>query len=285
MGTECSASQLKFGGLGKRAVVGVFDGGEIATDGGGLALRELEERVGILKRLGECFSDHRDPRRIEHRVETLVKQRVLGICLGYEDLNDHDELCRDRLLALLCDCEDVVGARRQRETDRGKPLAGKSTLNRLELTLAADAAAHRYKKIVADMAAMDGLLVETFLEAHETPPARIVLDVDATDDTLHGMQEGRKGAISTVITTATATCRSMSSAASTCCARGCARRRSTARRARLRNSTGSSRRSARAGRRRASWCAATAAFAARTSWRGARRAAWITYSGCRSTRA
>ncbi len=191
MGTECSASQLEFGGLGKRAVVGVFDGGEIATDGGGLALRELEERVGILKRLGECFSDHRDPRRIEHRVETLVKQRVLGICLGYEDLNDHDELCRDRLLALLCDCEDVVGARRQRETDRGKPLAGKSTLNRLELTLAADAAAHRYKKIVADMAAMDALLVETFLEAHETPPARIVLDVDATDDTLHGMQEGR----------------------------------------------------------------------------------------------
>ena len=192
MGTECSASQLEFGGLGKRAVVGVFDGGEIATDGGGLALRELEERVGILKRLGECFSDHRDPRRIEHRVETLVKQRVLGICLGYEDLNDHDELCRDRLLALLCDCEDVVGARRQRETDRGKPLAGKSTLNRLELTLAADAAAHRYKKIVADMAAMDALLVETFLEAHETPPARIVLDVDATDDTLHGMQEGGK---------------------------------------------------------------------------------------------
>ena len=191
MGTECSASQLEFGGLGKRAVVGVFDGGEIATDGGGLALRELEERVGILKRLGECFSDHRDPRRIEHRVETLVKQRVLGICLGYEDLNDHDELCRDRLLALLCDCEDVVGARRQRETDRGKPLAGKSTLNRLELTLAADAAAHRYKKIVADMAAMDALLVETFLEAHETPPAHIVLDVDATDDTLHGMQEGR----------------------------------------------------------------------------------------------
>ena len=120
-----------------------------------------------------------------------MKQRVLGICLGYEDLNDHDELCRDRLLALLCDCEDVVGARRQRETDRGKPLAGKSTLNRLELTLAADAAAHRYKKIVADMAAMDALLVETFLEAHETPPARIVLDVDATDDTLHGMQEGR----------------------------------------------------------------------------------------------
>ena len=266
MGTECSASQLEFGGLGKRAVVGVFDGGEIATDGGGLALRELEERVGILKRLGECFSDHRDPRRIEHRVETLVKQRVLGICLGYEDLNDHDELCRDRLLALLCDCEDVAGARRQRETDRGKPLAGKSTLNRLELTLAADAAAHRYKKIVADMAAMDALLVETFLEAHETPPARIVLDVDATDDTLHGMQEGRHFPRS--LRTATATCRCMSSAASTCCARGCARRRSTARRARLRNSTGSPHRSAHAGRRRASWCAATAAFAARTSWRG-----------------
>ena len=285
MGTECSASQLEFGGLGKRAVVGVFDGGEIATDGGGLALRELEERVGILKRLGGCFSDHRDPRRIEHRVETLVKQRVLGICLGYEDLNDHDELCRDRLLALLCDCEDVVGARRQRETDRGKPLAGKSTLNRLELTLAADAAAHRYKKIVADMAAMDALLVETFLEAHETPPARIVLDVDATDDTLHGMQEGRHFLghyDSYCYLPLYVFC---SSAASTCCARGCARRRPTARRARLRNWTGSPRRSARAGRRRASWCAATAAFAARTSWRGARRAAWITYSGCRSTRA
>ena len=124
-------------------------------------------------------------------MESLVKQRVLGICLGYEDLNDHDELCRDRLMAVLCESDDVTGERRHRESDRGKALAGKSTLNRLELA-PTEERHKRYKKIDADTAGLDALLVDVFLEAYEEEaPIEVVLDVDATDDPLHGEQEGR----------------------------------------------------------------------------------------------
>ena len=190
MNTECTRTKLMFHGLGGRQVVGRFDGGEITSDGGGVLLREAEHRTRILGRLSQCLTDHRDPDRIEHSVEALIKQRVLGLCLGYEDLNDHDELCRDRLLALLCDRDDLTGELRRVESDRGKPLAGKSTLNRLELT-PAKGPEGRYKKIVADPAGMDALLLEVFLEAHQEPPKEVILDVDATDDPLYGKQEGR----------------------------------------------------------------------------------------------
>jgi hypothetical protein len=191
MKTECTAGQLEFHGLGRRAVVGQFDGGKISSDSGGLLLREVEQRTHILKRLAECFGDHRDPDQIEHTLESLIKQRVMGLALGYEDLNDHDSLRHDPLLALLSDKQDLSGKTRKRDQDKGCALAGKSTLNRLELTpLDADAAS-RYKKIVADIEGMDDLLVELFLEAHDTAPAEIILDVDATDDPLHGNQEGR----------------------------------------------------------------------------------------------
>ena len=108
MNAECTRTKLRFQGLDGRDVVGRFDGGEITSDGGGVLLREVEHRTRILGRLSESFTDHRDPDRIEHSVEALIKQRVLGLCLGYEDLNDHDELCRDRLLALLCDRDDLT---------------------------------------------------------------------------------------------------------------------------------------------------------------------------------
>ena len=183
METECTATKLEFHGLGRRRVAGAFDAGEITSDAGGVALREVEARTHILKRLGGCFEDHRRADRVEHPVERLVKQRVLGICLGYEDLDDHDELCRDRLLALPCDCGDIDGAGRRQEADRGKPLAGKSTLNRLEPTPAAGPEA-RYRKTVADTAAMDALLVDLFLESRAAPAAEIVLDVDAADGTV-----------------------------------------------------------------------------------------------------
>ena len=190
MKTECSKAQLEFHGLKRRQVIGQFNGGEISSDGGGVLLREVEKRTHLLRRLSQCFVDHRKPERIEHALETLIKQRVMSIALGYEDLNDHDELCRDSLLALLSDCQDVTGANRSRAQDQGKPLAGKSTLNRLELTpLDADSGS-RYKKVVADFSAMDALLVDQFLESYDTPPQEIVLDVDATDDPLHGQQEG-----------------------------------------------------------------------------------------------
>ena len=191
MTTKCTTEQLAFQGLGRRTVVGRFDGGEISSDGGGLLLREVEQRTQILRRLSECFIDHRHPGRIEHSVESLVKQRVLGIALGYEDLNDHDELCRDSVLAMLSGCTDLTGAGRVRPSDRGKPLAGKSTLNRLELTPVESGADERYKKTVADFVAMDALLVDVFLESYETAPEEIILDVDATDDPVHGHQAGR----------------------------------------------------------------------------------------------
>ena len=191
MKTECTAGQLEFHGLGRRAVVGAFDGGRISSDSGGLLLREVEQRTGILQRLSGCFVDHRDPDQIEHTLESLIKQRVMGLALGYEDLNDHDALRQDPLLALLSDVADPSGQGRRRRQDKGCALAGKSTLNRLELTPGDADAGSRYKKIVADAAAMDALLLEVFLEAYEAPPEEIILDVDATDDPVHGHQEGR----------------------------------------------------------------------------------------------
>ena len=191
MGTECTAGQLEFHGLGRRVVVGQFDGGKISSDSGGLLLREVEQRTHLLKRLAGCFTDHRNADQIEHSLESLIKQRVMGLALGYEDLNDHDALRHDPLLALLSDKQDLSGTTRKRAQDKGCALAGKSTLNRLELTPLDAGATSRYKKIVADPEGMDDLLVDLFLEAYDHPPEEIILDVDATDDPLHGNQEGR----------------------------------------------------------------------------------------------
>ncbi len=192
MDTQCIPTQLEFHALGNREVVGKFDGGNITSDAGGLLLRETEKRTGILSAFTNCFEDLRDPDLIEHTVGELVAQRVYGLALGYEDLNDHDDLRRDPLLAVLVGKEDVEGERRIRKQDKGKALAGKSTLNRLELTPAEPGAAElRYKKIIMKPEAIDRLLVDVFLRSYAEPPAEIVLDVDATDDPLHGQQEAR----------------------------------------------------------------------------------------------
>jgi hypothetical protein len=180
--TECIQESFSFEGLGQREVVGRFDGGYVVSDGGALLLRQVECRTDILGRFASCFTDQRDPLRIEHSVEQLVKQRVYGLALGYEDLNDHERLRRDPLLAVLSGKAEPAQ----------EPLAGKSTLNRLELTLPlGDAAQHRYKKILFDPESADRLLVDRFMEAHAVPPAEVILDLDATDDPLHGQQEGR----------------------------------------------------------------------------------------------
>ena len=191
MSTECTPEQLDFHALGRREVLGRFDGGRLTSDGGGLLLREVDHRLGLLPRLADCFSDYRNPNSIEHSVRELVSQRVYGLALGYEDLNDHDVLRADSVLALLVGKRDLTGAARERSRDRGYPLAGSSTLNRLELSTPALAAADRYKRISADPAALDRLLVDLFLESYETAPREIWLDLDATDDPLHGHQEGR----------------------------------------------------------------------------------------------
>ena len=189
--TECKPEQYKFHALGSREVVGHFDGGDITSDAGGLLLREVEQRTGIIRKFAECFRDYRDPRFTEFSVEELVAQRVHGICLGYEDLNDHDQLRSDPAFAVVVGKEDPKGEHRRVEEDRGKGLAGKSTLNRLELTGAAAFSTDRYKKIGRDDGAIDRLLVEHFLEAHDKPPSQIILDPDATDDPTYGNQEGK----------------------------------------------------------------------------------------------
>ncbi|MGA2260871.1 MAG: IS1380 family transposase [Acidobacteriota bacterium] len=192
METQCTPIQLEFHPLGQRQIVGKFDGGNITSDAGGLLLREVENRTGIIRGFAACFEDLRDQDLIEHTVLELIAQRVYALALGYEDLNDHDELRCDALLAVLVGKEDPEGKDRVRKQDQGKAMAGKSTLNRLELTPAAPTAAElRYKKIIMKPEAIDRLLVDVFLKAHEVAPEQIVLDVDATDDPLHGNQEGR----------------------------------------------------------------------------------------------
>lgn len=199
MTTQCIQQPLGFPGelepdfgcCGKREVVAKFDGGRISSDGGALLLRELEQRTGILARFAACFEDHRNADLIEHSVEQLVSQRTIALALGYEDLNDHDSLRLDALLALVCGKADPTGGDRLSAADRGKALAGKSTLNRLELTPSHADQKARYKKIVARPEAIDALMLELFCQLHGRPEGRIWLDVDATDDPLHGQQEGR----------------------------------------------------------------------------------------------
>jgi hypothetical protein len=177
--------------LGKRGVVGRFDGGAISSEAGGLLLREVEKRAGVIEQFAACFTDHRDAELIEHTVEELVAQRIYGLCLGYEDLNDHDDLRRDPLLGLLVGKSDLEGHGRVRKRDEGKALAGKSTLNRLELTPPEAGPGARHKKIVVRPEAVEDLRVDLFVQAHEGAPAEIILDLDATDDPIHGNQEGR----------------------------------------------------------------------------------------------
>ena len=192
MKTQCNPFQLEFHALGRRKVIGKFDGGNITSDAGGLLLRETEKKTGIVWQFAKCFTDLRDPDRIEHSVTELIAQRVFGLALGYGDLNDHDELRRDPLLAALVGKEDPEGETRIRKQDKGKAMAGKSTLNRLELTSACPTEAERrYKKIIMKEDEIDRLFVDVFLQAQTEAPDEIILDVDATDDPLHGNQEGR----------------------------------------------------------------------------------------------
>ena len=181
MPTERSTESDLFGPVEGRRVAAEFDGGAITSDAGGLLLGSTDRAIGLVERFSACFADRRTPGLIEHSVRALVGQRVFGLALGYEDLSDHDELRRDPLMATL------AGKLAARRADCA-PLAGKSTLNRLELSRET---ASRYHKISHAPAAIEALFVDLFLEAHETAPEEIVLDLDATDDPLHGHQEGR----------------------------------------------------------------------------------------------
>jgi hypothetical protein len=182
MQTECTPKLFEFEEVGRRAVVAGFDGGDITSNAGALLLGQLDRGLGLVQRFAECFVDRRDPSLVEHLVATLVGQRLFGLALGYEDLNDHDELRWDPTFAVL------AGKLKAIRPDCA-PVAGKSTLNRLEHTPKRHAA--KYHKIDCDAARVERLLVDLFVEAHAKPPRRIVLDLDPTDIPLHGEQEGR----------------------------------------------------------------------------------------------
>jgi Transposase DDE domain group 1 len=186
--THCKDQRWLFQDLGTRKVEVDFGGGYLSSDGGGLVLRELERHSGLLRALAGCFVDHRDARYVEHSVEQLLSQRIHGLALGYEDLNDHDQLRRDPLQALLCGKSDPLGQERPSQRDKGKALAAHATLNRLELS--AEALDGRYRKIQAQPDQIEALLIQRGVKAIPRRSAEIVLDFDATDDPLHGNQQG-----------------------------------------------------------------------------------------------
>jgi hypothetical protein len=175
--TECNQSSFGFEGSGRKEIVARFDGGTISSDGGAFLLRQTDKRLNLLARLAECFLDGRNQALVEHSITEMISQRVYGLALGYEDLNDHEQLRTDPVFGILAGKENLA-----------EPLAGKSTLNRMELGTGIN---DRYKKITFWKEAVDELLVSVFLESHDKAPAEIVLDMDTTDLPLHGKQEGR----------------------------------------------------------------------------------------------
>src|ERR1700720_1629001 len=181
MQTECSVDLFGFARVEGRAVVAGFDGGWMTSDAGAMLLGATDRAIGLIERFAGCFTDHRAAELVEHTVAGLVRQRVVGIALGYEDLLDHDQLRHDPVMA-------VLGGKLEAKRSDCAPLAGKSTLNRLELSRAEPS---RYHKISYDAAQIEALFVDLFLDAHSAAPPQITLDLDATDDPLHGHQEGR----------------------------------------------------------------------------------------------
>lgn len=187
--TDCQQASFEFQALGSRRVEVDFNGGHLSSDGGGaLFLREVESRCGIVGRLSRCFDDRRNQELIEHSIPELLAQRINGLAMGYEDLNDHDSLRLDPAHALAAGKADPLGSQRRDANDHGKALAASATLNRLEL--AAQAPDDRYRKIVANPAAIQTLLIEEGVKAIPRKSREIIIDFDATDDPLHGSQEG-----------------------------------------------------------------------------------------------
>lgn len=180
MPTLCTQTALEFQPLNARRVQADFNGGELTSDGGALLLREADLATGLTERLASCFDDGRDPARVRHSLLSLLRQRVHGIALGYGDVNDHETLRNDAMFHLLTG-----------EQEFSRPLAGKSTLNRLEVSAAASSHDGRYHKVAFHLDRLHGLLRALFLEAHEQAPREVTLDLDATDVELHGNQEQR----------------------------------------------------------------------------------------------
>ena len=186
--TECNEISLQFQPHGRREIVAEFNGEMITSDAGVLLLREADQRLGLINKFAACYDDFRNPDQTDHPLEQLLAQRTFGIALGYEDLNDHDKLRHDPLLALACGCEDPAAFA---TGDGRRTLAGRTTPNRLELTPSGASETSRYRKIVHHSSKIEAFFVDMFLQMHSEPPEEIVLDIDATDNPLHGHQPGR----------------------------------------------------------------------------------------------
>lgn len=184
MQTQCKTEKVKLQGPGKREVIADFAGGDITSDAGVVLLREVEKRTGIIERFSKCFKDQRDQRYVEHPLRDLLAQRIYALCLGYEDLNDHEDLRSDPCPAVAVGKEAVVSS------DNKTLLAGKSTLNRLELVPESAEEIDRYRKITYDAEAIEQFFLDVFIDGYEESPEKIILDLDPTDDPLHGNQEG-----------------------------------------------------------------------------------------------
>lgn len=179
--TECIQQTLAFQGLDSRRVELDFEGGEVTSDAGALLLGEADSARQVVGRFAQrCFIDSRDRRLVTHSLESMLRQRIFGLALGYEDVNDHETLRDDATLRVLCGLDDPDGR-----------LAGKSTLNRVEVSAGTERRNERYHKIAFDPAKFHGHLRDLFFEAHAVAPAEVTLDLDATDFILHGSQEGR----------------------------------------------------------------------------------------------
>ena len=181
MPTRCSATGMAFGRAGGRDLVAAFDGGLVTSESGALLLGATDQAIRLIERFASCFRDGRHPAFVTHQVRSLVGQRIFGLALGYEDLVDHDDLRHDPVLGALL-------GRFERDEAAPAPLAGKSTLNRLELGPAGEPG--RYHRIGHDGVAIEALFVDLFLDAHRAPPRQIILDLDAADVPRHGHQEG-----------------------------------------------------------------------------------------------
>lgn len=186
---DCIQEKFGFQDLGGKKVEADFSGGHLSSDGGILLVREVDQTLQISEKLSKCFNDYRDMRYVEHPLEIMIAQRMHGLALGYEDINDHERLRYDPLFAASCGQSDILGERRSKREDKGKALAGKSTLNRLEL--GADETDGHYRKIQANASKIESLLVKTGVASIPRQSRVIVLDFDATDDPIHGAQEGR----------------------------------------------------------------------------------------------
>ena len=182
MQTECNEQKLHFQPKNKRKVQAKFDAGKISSDGGLLLLREIAEKTKLFEHFSQCFTDHRDQRYVKHSLQSLLSQRVFGLALGYEDLNDHNQLRNDPLFALSVGKSDIK---------QDTTLAGLSTLNRIELTPSALNDKRPDLKIVHHPEKIQKFFVDTALSLHKTEPKEMILDIDSTDDKIHGKQEGR----------------------------------------------------------------------------------------------